>query len=152
MCVGVPETAGLEAVVVKAGVKPLELRREEIAIRRAARVMMKGDEECIKVSRDSFLDQEEIEHKISPFWKMNIQIADMILNTGVALNWLETEFNYLESLQPSKQRPECWQGLGSSKSRTGEQDKLSRDIIGGLRRRQMWCWNRGCFYRWLLSW
>ena len=56
----------------------MELRREELAIRQAARVMMKGGEECIKVSRGSFLDQEEIEHKISPFWKINIQMADMI--------------------------------------------------------------------------
>ena len=43
-------TAGLEAVEVEAGVKPLELRREELAIRPAEGIMMKGDEECIKVS------------------------------------------------------------------------------------------------------
>ena len=132
MCLGVPMTASAAAVEVEAGVKPLELRREELAIRQAGRIMMKGDEECIKVSWDSFKDQEGTEQKISPFGKMNIQVADMLSNTGVTLNGLEKEFNYLESLQPSKQRPEYWNGLGSSKSRTGEQEKLSREIIGGL--------------------
>ena len=29
MCLGVPGTAGLEALEVEAGVKPLELRKEE---------------------------------------------------------------------------------------------------------------------------
>ena len=89
-------------------------------IRQAAGIMMKGDEECIKVSWDSFLDQEKTEQKISPFGKMNIQVADMLSNAGITLKGLEKEFNYLDSLQPSKQRPEYWQGLGSSKSRTGE--------------------------------
>ena len=132
MCLGVPGTAGLAAVEVEAGVRPLELRREELAIRQAARIMMKGDQECIKVSWDSFLDHEEAEQKIFPFGKMNIQVEDMLSNTGVNLNSLEKEFNYLESLQPSKQRPEYWTGLGSSKSRTGEQEKLSPEIIGDL--------------------
>ena len=62
-----------------AGVKLLELRREELATRQTAWIIVReGDEECIKVSWDSLLDQEEIEHKISPFWKINIQMADMI--------------------------------------------------------------------------
>ena len=129
MCLGIPGTAGLEAVEVEAGVKPLELRWEELAIRQAGRI---GDDECIKISWDSFLDQEETEQKISPFGKMNTQVVDMLSNTGLTLNGLEKEFNYLDSLQFSKQRPEYWQGLGSSKSRKGEQEKLSREIIGGF--------------------
>ena len=44
---------------------------------------------------------------------------------------LEKEFKYLYSLQPSKQPPECWKGLGSSQSRTGGQEKLSLEILGG---------------------
>ena len=106
ICLGVPMRASVAAVEVEAGVKPLELRREELAIRQAGRIMMKGDEECIKVSWDSFKDQERTEQKISPYGKMNIKVADMLSNTGVTLNELEKEFNYLESLQPSKQRPE----------------------------------------------
>ena len=47
MCLGVPGTAGIEALQVEAEVKPLEIRREELAIRQAARVLMKDNEECI---------------------------------------------------------------------------------------------------------
>ena len=45
---------------------------------------------------------------------------------------MEKEFNFLESLQPTKRSPEYWQNLGSSKTRTAEQEKLSREIIDGL--------------------
>ena len=47
LCLGVPGTAGLDALEVEAGVKPLELRREELAIRQAAKIMSK---ETIHVS------------------------------------------------------------------------------------------------------
>ena len=50
MCLGLPGATGIEALQVEAEVKPLEIRREELAIRQAARVMMKDNEECIKVS------------------------------------------------------------------------------------------------------
>ena len=80
-----------------------------------------------------FLNVPEIvEHKVSPFGKMNIQLADMTSNTGISLHSLEKEFTYQESLQPSKSKPEYWNCLGSSKSRSGEQEMLSREIIEGL--------------------
>lgn len=117
---------------MEAGVKPLEIRREELVVRQGVRIMMKDDHDCIKVSWDSFKDREEREHKLSPFGKMDVQIADMISNTGISLNSLEKQFNYMESLQPSKQKPEYWKILGSSKSRTGEQEELSREIVGAM--------------------
>ena len=70
-----------------------------------------------------------MERKISPFGKMSIQIADMISNTGISLHCLEKEFNFSETLQPSKRQPEYWQNLGSSKSRTKNQEAQSREII-----------------------
>ena len=48
LCLGIPGTAGLEALEVEAGVKPLELRREELAVRQAAKIMTKEDDSCIK--------------------------------------------------------------------------------------------------------
>ena len=33
--------------------------------------MMKDNEECIKVCWDRFAELEEVEHKVSPFGKMN---------------------------------------------------------------------------------
>ena len=70
-----------------------------------------------------------MERKISPFGKMNNQIADMISNTGISLHCLEKEFTFSEALQPSKRQPEYWQNLGSSKSRTKNQEAQSREII-----------------------
>ena len=60
---GVPMTASVATVGVEARVKPLELRREDLALRQAGRIMMKGDEDFIKVSWDSFNDQEGTEQK-----------------------------------------------------------------------------------------
>ena len=131
-CLGVPGTAGVDALEVEAGIKPLCIRREELAVRQAARTMMKLDNAYLKVRWDSFLDSDATERKISPFGKMNVQLADMSTNTGISLHCLEKECTYLESLQPSKCPPEYWQFLGSSKSRSSEQEQLARDLIGGV--------------------
>ena len=64
--------------------------------------------------------------------QMNLQVADMVLNTGISLHYLEKEFTFTESLQPSKSKPEYWQNLGSSKSRTKMQETLSREVIGSV--------------------
>lgn len=108
MCLGAPGTAGVEALEVEAGVKPLELRREELAVRQAAKIMMKENDSCIKVSWDRFMEKESAEQKISPFGKMNVQVADMTSNTGITLHSLEKEFNYLESPQSTKRKPQYW--------------------------------------------
>ena len=60
MCLGIPGTAGIEALQVEAGVKPLEMRREELAIRQAAKIMMKDNEECLKKSWDRFMESEAV--------------------------------------------------------------------------------------------
>ena len=64
---GIPETAGLEALEVEAGVKPLELRREELAVRQAAKIMTKADDSCIKRCWDRFVDTESAERKADLF-------------------------------------------------------------------------------------
>ena len=112
MCLGVPRTAGVDALEVEAGVKPLCIRREELAVRQAARTMMKLGDAYLKVRWDSFLDSDATGRKISPFGKMNVQLADMSTNTGISLHCLEKECTYLESLQPSKRPPEYWQIWG----------------------------------------
>ena len=53
----------------------------------------------------------------------------MISNTNTQLHNLEKEFSLMESLQPSKRKPEYWNNLGSSKNRTKEQEVMSRGII-----------------------
>ncbi|MEW8547042.1 MAG: hypothetical protein AB2693_26300 [Candidatus Thiodiazotropha sp.] len=72
VCFGVQETAGIDALKVEAGIKPPEIRREELAMRQAEKIMMKDDKSCIKMSWDKFTELDIIEHKISPFGRMNI--------------------------------------------------------------------------------
>ena len=43
MCLGVPGTAVIEALEVEAGVKPLCIHREELAVRQAEKTLMKTD-------------------------------------------------------------------------------------------------------------
>ena len=118
----------VEALEVEAGVKPLCIKREELAVRQEASIMMKTDNTPIKMSWDSFIENDQTERKMSPFGKMNIQVhvADVSTNTDISLHSLEKEFNFLESLQPTKISTEYRQTLGSSKTRTAEQQKLSR--------------------------
>ena len=58
---------------MEAGVKPLELRREELAVRQAAKIMNKEDDSCIKRCWDRFMNTEIDERKASSFGKMNVQ-------------------------------------------------------------------------------
>ena len=88
--------------------------------------MSKENDSCINKCWNSFAESEIIERKISPFGKMNIQIADVVSNTGISLHCLEKEFNYLETLQPSKRQPEYWQTLDHS-SQESKIRKLSQE-------------------------
>ena len=50
---GVPGTGEIEAIGVEAGVKPLDIRRGELSIRQATRVIMKDNNQLIKSAWDS---------------------------------------------------------------------------------------------------
>ena len=95
---------------------------EELAIRQAAKIMSKENDTCINKAWNTYTESDMTERKISAFGKMNIQIADMISNTGISFHCLEKEFTFSETLQPSKRQPEYWQNLGLSKSRTKNQE------------------------------
>ena len=60
---------------------------------------------------------------------MAIQMADTSANTGMVVNSIEPEPDYVDSLQPTLRRPEYWNNLGSSKNRTKTQEEDSRRII-----------------------
>ena len=60
---------------------------------------------------------------------MEIQFGDICSNTGISCNNIEPEVNYKEKLQPSRQKPDYWNNLGSSKNRTILQEEESRKII-----------------------
>ena len=61
-----------------------------------------------------------------------MQLNDTISTTGINLSAIEPEFSFLQDLQPSKQRSEYWNNLGSSKSRSVIQEKEARKVIEGI--------------------
>ena len=60
-----------------------------------------------------------------------MQMTDTITNTGLDVRTVESEASYLECLQPFIHRPEYWNNLGSSKSRSKLQEEEARRIIEG---------------------
>ena len=113
-------------------VKPLQIRRQELAIREGAKIISKDKLVLIKKSS---LDRKDIPHTekfISPFGKIQLQLEDLYSETGVTTYNIEPEFSYQDSLQPCKKRPEYWNRLGSSKSRSEDQQNESRSIIQNL--------------------
>ena len=107
----------------------MELRREVFAIQQTTRIMMRDNNQLIKVTWDSWKQDDQKESSIFPFGKMNIQIADMASNIDIKMHNLEKEFTYTNSLPLSKETPEYWRTLEPSKSRTTEQEIMSRHII-----------------------
>ena len=56
-------------------------------------------------------------------------MTDVITNTGLDVRVIEPEASYLQYLIPSIQRPEYWNNLRSSKSRSKAQEDEARIII-----------------------
>ena len=110
----------------------IHIRRQELSIREGAKIISKSDEILIKKSWLNWKDKIESEKFLSPFGKLQLQLEDMSSETGITTFNIEPEFSFEDSLQPSKKRPEYWDRLGSSKSRTEEQQNESRSIIQGL--------------------
>ena len=131
IALGLPLTAGIEATEVEAGILPIDLRREELAVREMAKILAKDDEMLIKKAFNTWRDnnEEKPDRYLSPFGQMWIQISDMQSNTGVNFHNLEQQFSYMEGLQPSRRPPEYWKTLGSSKSRTKIQEQEARVVI-----------------------
>ena len=132
LCLDSYATSGREALEVELGVNPLHIRRQELAIREGAKILSKSDQVLIKKSFLDWKENIESERFLFPFGKIQLQLEDLSSETGTTTFNIEPEFSFEESLQSSKRRPEYWDRLGSSKSRTEEQQNESRSIIQGL--------------------
>ena len=60
-----------------------------------------------------------------------MQFQDTISNIGLDISCVKQEFSYMQYLQPTKQRPEYWNNLGSSKSRSAVQEAEAKALIEG---------------------
>ena len=112
-------------------VLPLDLRREELAVREFGKICAKRDTQPIKQALKVWEEarEETVERYISPFGKMTIQMADMCAYTNMMCSSIEPEPDYVDSLQPMLKRPEYLNNLGSSKNRTKTQEENSRRLI-----------------------
>ena len=132
LCLDSCTNSGREALEDELGVKPLQIRRQELAVREGAKILSKADQILIKRSWLDWRDNIKTERFVSPFGKIQLQLEDLHSETGITTYNIEPEFSYQESLQPSKRRPEYWDRLGSSKSRSAEQETESRSVIQSL--------------------
>ena len=133
LCLGVYATTALNALEVEASVLPLELRREELSIREGGKITSKDNSQTIKQLwnewRDDFRGKEKY---MSPFGLIDSQLQDMETNSGTNIINIEPEFSFLEGLCPSKSRPEYWNRLGSSKSRSVTQQEEAKVTVQSL--------------------
>lgn len=116
---------------MEAQIKPLDLRREELAVRELTKTMAKDRNQKIAECFENWKVKIETCHEkyISPFGMAYMQLNETVSATGIDLSAIEPEFSYLQDLQPSKQKPEYWNNLGLSKSRSIMQEEEARNVI-----------------------
>ena len=68
----------------------------------------------------------------TPFGLIDLQLQDMETNSGTNIINIEPEFTFLEGLCPSKSRPEYWNRLGSSKSRSFAQQEEAKVTVQNM--------------------
>ena len=128
LCLDLPSTASVEVLEVAAGVIPLHLRREEMAIRDLSKVNSFQTHIPIKQLFDNWKQKETPDYIVSPFNKMLDQAKDMKNLTSIDVNLMEVCFLF-NGLLPSMSPPEYWRHLGSSKNRSTEQAESGKQIV-----------------------
>ena len=113
---------------VMSGVIPLDFRREEIAIRDIGKINSYSTKIPIKNQLDKWKRKETTDRHISPLGLMCLQGEEMKKETKIDVKNIEEEFQF-HGLQAGKSPPEYWRHLGSSKTRTEEQEIKGRDLI-----------------------
>ncbi|CAG2198231.1 unnamed protein product [Mytilus edulis] len=107
ICLGVSATASLEVLQVMAGVLPLDLRREEMAIRDIARLNSYSTKIPIRNKIDEWKNKETVDKFISPLGLMLQQAKNMKEETDISVDDIEPEYQF-QALQASKSPPEYW--------------------------------------------
>jgi len=130
LCLNLPQTSGRETMEVAAGLLPIDLRLEEIAVRELAKIQAKKVTHPLKKKLEDLLQDETTPIHVSPLALAVSQAKDVETTTKVSTKLIEPELDYeVGSLYRSRTRPEYWNRLGSSKSRTKEQEELGKETI-----------------------
>ena len=100
VCVGAPLTSWIDALEVEAQVTPLDLRREDLAVRELTKIMAKENNQKVKVCFQYWQVKIEEQHEkyLSPFGMAFMQLNDTISTTGINLSAIEPEFSFLQDL------------------------------------------------------
>ena len=134
LCLGLPGTAGTETVEVAAGIPPLDLYFRQASIREIAKIQAKSIRQPIKILLNNMTEttrtQDISRPAISPIRLALTYASEMEKETGGNIQLMEEEPEYEEgSIGMSASAPQYWSRLGSSKSRTSDQQEQGRELI-----------------------
>ncbi|CAG2213981.1 unnamed protein product [Mytilus edulis] len=128
LCLDLPSQSSLEALEVLSGTLPIDLRREEMAIRELGKINSYSNNVPIKRKFEIWKEEENPEKFISPLGKMYQQTEDMRDTELVDINKIEPQYEY-QGLVSVIRAPDYWRNIGSSKSRTTAQIEEGKQII-----------------------
>ncbi len=129
MCLNLPSTTWREDMEV---VAPLDLRFKEMAIRDLAKIAPKANVEPIKMELTKCTEDPASGTKIhqTPMSKALAQAEDMRTKRGAHILIVQPEPKYqVGHLAMTYSASSYWSTLGSSKSRTAEQEAKGRHLV-----------------------
>ena len=94
VCLGTPVTSGIDALEVEAQVTPLDLRREDLAVRELTKIMAKENNQKVAECFQNWQVKIEEQHEkyLSPIGTAFMQLNDTISTTGINLSAIKPEF------------------------------------------------------------
>ena len=128
LCLDLPTQSSLEALEVVSSTLPVDLRREEIAIRQLGKINSYKNTIPIKTKLEIWKEIEEPERHISPLGKMYQQTEEMKTTENIDVNCIEPQYEY-QGLVSTIHPPDYWRNLDSSKSRTKQEEEAGKRII-----------------------
>jgi hypothetical protein len=128
LCLDLPTQSSLEALEVVSSTLSVDLRREEIASRQLCKINSYKNTIPIKRKLEVWKEIEEPERHISPLGKMYQQAEDMKTTENIDVNCIEPQYEY-QGLVSTIHPPDYWRNLGSSKSRTKQEEEAGKRII-----------------------
>ena len=133
LCLGLPGTSGTDAVEVAAEVLPLDLHFTQIAIKETAKIQAKSISRPFKCILNKMTEEHRNDTQrltVSPLRLALTQAEEMRKLTGIDTRIIEQELEFeKDSLRMSSKTPVYWSRLGSSKSRTAEQQELGKEMV-----------------------
>ncbi|CAG2222080.1 unnamed protein product [Mytilus edulis] len=128
LCLDLPSQSSLEALEVLSGTLPIDLRREEMAIRELGKINSFSNNVPIKRKFEIWKEEKNPEKYISPLGKMYQQTEDMKDTELVDIDKIEPQYEY-QGLVSVIRAPDYWRNIGSSNSRTPAQIEEGKQII-----------------------